>query len=383
MSTPISFTIRPPINGSSSSSSNTDQNRTPTAAPFRIPTAPIRPSPLSTSSYTRRSEQDRPRRSAFGGDDDDEDDVDQGRQGAGRGKGKGKDEAIVGFNEDGLETSNRTKPAGPMVIPSLPNRDWRQSSHSKSAKSRKPTYMPEGGPRVITADDLVERSGDDVIQGGLQRVESSTVNGEEQVDGDTANATPTSTGPTTDSLSTETETLSLEQQALRAVLESGNENSSSSRDMTIDLQTDTLNLFDRPQGPGDETDAFRQDILTRPEESTMEDYSSVPIESFGAALLRGMGWNPGSGPNPKVHEPKRRPAGLGLGASEKPGSESGKAGQGKGSKEGMSRGERDRKRKEDYATRGGRGYIPVIKRARVSSVSTSICLSEVQVSTND
>jgi hypothetical protein len=101
----------------------------------------------------------------------------------------------------------------------------------------------------------------------------------------------------------------------------------------------------------------------------MEDYSSVPIESFGAALLRGMGWNPGSGPNPKVHEPKRRPAGLGLGASEKPGSESGKAGQGKGSTEGMSRGERDRKRKEDYATRGGRGYIPVVKRARVSSQS--------------
>jgi hypothetical protein len=225
--------------------------------------------------------------------------------------------------------------------------------------------MPEGGPRVITADDLVERSGDVVIQGGLQRVESTTAIEEDQANGV---ATPTSTGLPTDSLSTETETLSLEQQALRAVLESGNENSSSSRDMTIDLQTDTLNLFDRPQGPGDETDAFRQDILTRPEESTMEDYSSVPIESFGAALLRGMGWNPGSGPNPKVHEPKRRPAGLGLGASEKPGSESGKAGQGKGSTEGMSRGERDRKRKEDYATRGGRGYIPVVKRARVSPV---------------
>ena len=374
MSTPISFTIRPPINGSSSSSSDTDQNRTPTAAPFRIPAPPIRPSSLSTSSYTRRSEQDRPRRSAFGGDDDDEDDADHGRQGAGRGKGKGKDEAIVGFNENGLETSNKTRAAGPMVIPSLPNRDWRQSSHSKSAKSRKPTYMPEGGPRVITADDLVERSGDDVIQGGLQRVESTTANEEHQANGV---ATPTSTGLPTDSLSTETETLSLEQQALRAVLESGNENSSSSRDMTIDLQTDTLNLFDRPQGPGDETDAFRQDILTRPEESTMEDYSSVPIESFGAALLRGMGWNPGSGPNPKVHEPKRRPAGLGLGASEKPGSESGKGGQGKGSTEGMSRGERDRKRKEDYATRGGRGYIPVIKRARVSSISISVCLSEV------
>ena len=222
--------------------------------------------------------------------------------------------------------------------------------------------MPEGGPRVITADDLVERTGDDVVQGGLQRVESAAPTGE-KLDGDVVMA---ASGDAQPALETPTTTETLEQQALRAVLASGNEDASSSRNMTIDLQTDTLNLLDRP--PGDETDAFRQDILTRPEESTMEDYSVVPIESFGAALLRGMGWNPGSGPNPKVHEPKRRPAGLGLGASEKPGSERAQPGK---KNETASRTERDRKRKEDYATRGGRGYIPVVKRARVRRASLS------------
>lgn len=224
--------------------------------------------------------------------------------------------------------------------------------------------MPEGGPRTVTADDLVEKSGDDVVQGGLQRVDTpGETDGDVSmtpVDGAQA-ATETNTVPNS---TTQTIPLTLEQQALQAVLASGDE-TSSTNDLTIDVQSDTLTLFDRPPAPapGDETDAFRQDILTRPEESTMEDYSAVPIESFGAALLRGMGWKPNQGANPKVHEPKRRPAGLGLGASEKPGSE--KGGQGRKKDDMGGRAERDRKRREEYATRGGRGYIPVIKRARV------------------
>lgn len=47
-------------------------------------------------------------------------------------------------------------------------------------------------------------------------------------------------------------------------------------------------------------------------EPTDDDYFSVPVESFGAALLRGMGWNE----NDKRVEPKEvslRPRGVGLG----------------------------------------------------------------------
>jgi hypothetical protein len=28
-------------------------------------------------------------------------------------------------------------------------------------------------------------------------------------------------------------------------------------------------------------------------QSTLEDYENVPVEGFGMAMLRGMGWNPG------------------------------------------------------------------------------------------
>ncbi|KMQ97065.1 nitrilase 1-like protein [Lasius niger] len=59
--------------------------------------------------------------------------------------------------------------------------------------------------------------------------------------------------------------------------------------------------------------------LNGAEESILEDYENVPVESFGTAMLRGMGWKSGEGigKNPKlvatvVHEV--RPAGMGLGA---------------------------------------------------------------------
>lgn len=72
-------------------------------------------------------------------------------------------------------------------------------------------------------------------------------------------------------------------------------------------------------------------------------------------MLRGMGWRPEaprSGPN--VHVPQRRPEGLGLGATARaaPVDEKGKKA----------------KRKEDAKTRGGRGYVPVVKRERVSDM---------------
>ncbi|KAK4875455.1 hypothetical protein RN001_011877 [Aquatica leii] len=55
-------------------------------------------------------------------------------------------------------------------------------------------------------------------------------------------------------------------------------------------------------------------------ESTLEDYESVPIDDYGMAMLRGMGWNEGMGIGKnnktiKVIEPPLRPKGMGLGAS--------------------------------------------------------------------
>jgi len=66
-------------------------------------------------------------------------------------------------------------------------------------------------------------------------------------------------------------------------------------------------------------------VESRPNESTVEDYDKVPVEKFGAAALRGMGWSPGTPigiTNPQVIVPMeyvQRPGyRTGLGATVTP-----------------------------------------------------------------
>ncbi|KAH9825398.1 G-patch domain [Teratosphaeria destructans] len=70
-----------------------------------------------------------------------------------------------------------------------------------------------------------------------------------------------------------------------------------------------------------EEQAFEQDFHSAPDMATLDDYARVPVEQFGAALLRGMGWKDGQGIGAqkgkrmeKTKVPERRPALLGIGA---------------------------------------------------------------------
>jgi len=62
------------------------------------------------------------------------------------------------------------------------------------------------------------------------------------------------------------------------------------------------------------------DVSLRAEASTLDDYENVPIEQYGLAMLRGMGWKPGDGIGGfkkqvvEIFDPQSRPKGLGLGA---------------------------------------------------------------------
>jgi hypothetical protein len=72
-----------------------------------------------------------------------------------------------------------------------------------------------------------------------------------------------------------------------------------------------------------EEDVFQNDVTEAPDMATLEDYTRVPVEQFGAAMLRGMGWKDGDGIGlnkgkkpEKSKIPERRPALLGIGAKE-------------------------------------------------------------------
>ncbi|KAI9098785.1 DExH-box splicing factor binding site-domain-containing protein [Phlyctochytrium arcticum] len=88
----------------------------------------------------------------------------------------------------------------------------------------------------------------------------------------------------------------------------------------------TLPLISQNVVPGlseieDVTERYRYDVSLRPDEPTLADFERVPVEEFGEALLRGMGWEKGKpvGKNatglvePVISKP--RPHLLGLGAT--------------------------------------------------------------------
>lgn len=70
-----------------------------------------------------------------------------------------------------------------------------------------------------------------------------------------------------------------------------------------------------------ELETLRRDLKSLPPEASLEAYEAVPVEAFGEALLRGMGWHEGRGLGRKgsgdvvPKETVRRPHRLGLGAS--------------------------------------------------------------------
>lgn len=122
--------------------------------------------------------------------------------------------------------------------------------------NRKPTYIPESRRGVV--DTTVEREGDEPVRAGLQLVSHD----------DTNNApVPPSDVPPSASNHAETPSVpeTIEQRAMRELMitaENGGEEANAHSDMVIGLQDDTLNLRDMPV---DETDAYRRDVLTRPE----------------------------------------------------------------------------------------------------------------------
>lgn len=75
--------------------------------------------------------------------------------------------------------------------------------------------------------------------------------------------------------------------------------------------------------PQSEEEAFERDYNDAPEMATLDEYAAMPVDQFGAALLRGMGWKDGEGIGSnrgkkmeKTKMPERRPALLGIGAKE-------------------------------------------------------------------
>ncbi|KAL1920876.1 uncharacterized protein VTP21DRAFT_11511 [Calcarisporiella thermophila] len=239
---------------------------------------------------------------------------------------EGQMELITGFEDNRLLSLNQKDDEGPLVIPKLPNRDWR----AEAARRKGVRYIPEeisSTPPATVADTTETLNGIEAGKVyGLQILEKKDSIKVDNVTDDNRNGTTVENGETEKSpsqsedqngtMEVDTEE-SLEKRAIKELLSGANSDSAETSRSNLVIPN-TLQDAQRA-----EYTAYKSDIETLPDEASIEDYENIPVEDFGLALLRGMGWKEGQavGKNRKYGmvapvEFQQRPALLGLGAKE-------------------------------------------------------------------
>ena len=203
------------------------------------------------------------------------------------------------------------------MIPKLSNRDWRGEARARMGKNLLPAEVlaAQAAARLLQEEKGGKLEGVDVVNSkdGETKWGLSVRKKEEKVDKLHAEKETHVENNVRSDKGSEPEKVKLksaDEEALEALL--GKRTDKKGPDLVIPPAPG-----DGISGPLSEADVYRRAIALAPEASTLEDYERVPIEEFGAALLRGMGWKgPCADGKTAVKEVKRRQNLLGLGAKE-------------------------------------------------------------------
>ncbi|KAH7105413.1 DExH-box splicing factor binding site-domain-containing protein [Auriculariales sp. MPI-PUGE-AT-0066] len=200
----------------------------------------------------------------------------------------------------------------PLVIAALPNRDWRAVANARR------TMIQQNGPSV-GADGSVGGLGTHDRMGDGPQLSGLIVKNEPHEDSmplPATNGVGSSSQPIGSALSARVE--DEDERARRSILESLSGTANDDANQIDAIASSGNNDWMLTRTPQDESEAYRLDVLTRPDSATVDDYSRVPIEHFGAAMLRGMGWSSNAAHDVQPYIPPTRPALLGIGAKERP-----------------------------------------------------------------
>eukprot|EP00048_Salpingoeca_helianthica_P012250 m.176872 g.176872 ORF g.176872 m.176872 type:complete len:536 (+) comp15345_c5_seq27:1032-2639(+) len=166
-------------------------------------------------------------------------------------------------------------------------------------------------------DNVVNSSIKEEVKGPLVIPCRETVNAKANL----ASAGAANPAPTESTSSALPQEKTLEQEAIEAILKEVSGETSSDKAKALDtIPLLMRNRLPNMDGARTEDEVFRRDVVQRPDEASLAEYESTPIEQFGAAMLRGMGWKDGEaigGINKGLLQPVEfvaRPLGLGLGA---------------------------------------------------------------------
>lgn len=186
---------------------------------------------------------------------------------------------VLEVNKAGVKGTlvKEEKKKGPLVIPCKAVNDW----------TKRPTPTRDG----------------EVVKTDVASKEGSTEKGERTLE----NGKPKST----------------EDEAVKELLDEADKGNMEWEERTVRSGFENLRvplLMANRVPEGFEEDEGPLNVELRPEEASLEDYEDVPIEEYGIAMLRGMGWKEGEGIGKTRKgvaapvEAALRPKGLGLGA---------------------------------------------------------------------
>lgn len=338
----VSFTVRRPTPVSRATSSGPESD----SSSFKVPLLPRHLQPLEfppSGSPLARTEANSSDSNEPDGSSD-EDDVVQ-------------DELVTGFDKFGVERcvnsflhflqssqltevviddtwvcrlhqDRKKKKRELLVIPALKNKDWRELARKRRSAQQ---YIPVSATVHTGTDGSVGGLGTkDVIGAGpaLSGLQSGKKIVKVEVDEDTMVKEEVVEDIKID--------LSEDEVARRAILAEASGLASN------------VSIVDVIPTPISEGDAYKQDVEELPEVASLEDYARVPVEQFGAAMLRGMGWTEGTAASKsgkghvQPYLPTARPALLGIGAKEMEAFDDGS--------------------KKKGSSRPEKRYVPVVKR---------------------
>ncbi|PKK43305.1 hypothetical protein CI102_13879 [Trichoderma harzianum] len=235
----------------------------------------------------------RPRSHALGGGESDTSDSEDDRH-------RGRHEAITGFGAEGAETKRKRQKEEKKeyVIARQPNRSWKDELKSqRGSKNLLPEEARAQQNAVTTETEPADQ--DTPLKWGLTIKEKSAVSEDVVVSEPTAQPSD---------------------EEMQEANQDGKDTPPVERTADDEAMDALLGKISKEQkvistAPATEDDAYRRDVESSGAVSTLQDYEEMPVEEFGAALLRGMGWN-GEARGPPVKQVKRRQNRLGLGAKE-------------------------------------------------------------------
>ncbi|KAI4852791.1 hypothetical protein E4T45_04575 [Aureobasidium sp. EXF-8846] len=189
---------------------------------------------------------------------------------------------------------------GPLVITALANRDWREASKRQRAQ------------KYGISDAQLDARKEQHVEGNAQGADT-VVKETEAVKYGLNVFAPITAAP---------EDVAQEEQQQQQE-EDETPQQKTADQLAIDALTGAapVSTLTIPAAAATEEDAFASTFHSAPPAPTLSDYTAVPVEEYGAAMLRGMGWKgPSTVPSAPTKNgkkpmlPTKRPALLGIGA---------------------------------------------------------------------